>query len=519
MNKQLEALMENQKKLFDFWSKASQDVMESFDHSTKDSNFLEDWYKRQQEFFTNALKVDNPQEALEKWPQQAKKWMEIQQSFTEKMMDTYKENASKMGMKMPEWKNGFNNANGFNFETWRNDLTKQSNWMMETIFSKMPFSMRPHLSNFNSIYNDMEKYWDAFQKMIQFGMYDPKGIEKYFAPDAYYDIMGKFMGFKPVKNMDGILESVNAFFNQYIEFFQKNMPKFQGMDQDWQKYFSHLGKNNVNPIFQATLATSQMVNEGFASMYDMPMAQNKEMEILKLMNDLQFAYTSFLIHSANLQSQVFESGYTALPETVKEYYHKYRESKELPDYDAFFQHFFNVLENHMLEFLNSKEYSELQSEVAELGVTVKSKLEQMAEIAFQDFPFLTKSHADEVAQELSALRKKIRQLEYQLESHQETPAAPNAAKGKTTQKKNDDPKSNLLNTIGQGDESTKDDLKKIKGVGPKLEKMLNSIGIYNYNQISKMTEHEYNLIDSLISSFQGRAKRDDWAKQAKQLMN
>ena len=48
---------------------------------------------------------------------------------------------------------------------------------------------------------------------------------------------------------------------------------------------------------------------------------------------------------------------------------------------------------------------------------------------------------------------------------------------------------------------------------------LNNIGIYSFDQVSKMTEKEYDLLDSLLDSFQGRAKRDDWAGQAKNLKN
>ena len=80
-------------------------------------------------------------------------------------------------------------------------------------------------------------------------------------------------------------------------------------------------------------------------------------------------------------------------------------------------------------------------------------------------------------------------------------------------------KSTLLERVGIADASDADDLKVISGVGPKLEGVLNSIGIYKYEQVSKMTSEEYNLLDSLTKSFPGRAERDDWAQQAKDLMN
>jgi len=83
----------------------------------------------------------------------------------------------------------------------------------------------------------------------------------------------------------------------------------------------------------------------------------------------------------------------------------------------------------------------------------------------------------------------------------------------------DSAKSTLLASIGKATISDKEDLKKIKGVGPKLESVLNSIGIYTFAQVSKMTEKEYELVDGLLTTFKGRGKRDDWAKQAKNFLN
>ncbi|WP_422350191.1 NrfD/PsrC family molybdoenzyme membrane anchor subunit [Flagellimonas sp.] len=77
----------------------------------------------------------------------------------------------------------------------------------------------------------------------------------------------------------------------------------------------------------------------------------------------------------------------------------------------------------------------------------------------------------------------------------------------------------LLGAIGTFDAETDqaDDLKKVKGIGPQMEETLNQIGIYTFAQVSKMTEKEYDLLDSITGSFPGRAQRDDWAGQAKKL--
>ena len=75
----------------------------------------------------------------------------------------------------------------------------------------------------------------------------------------------------------------------------------------------------------------------------------------------------------------------------------------------------------------------------------------------------------------------------------------------------------LLNSIGSAKAGERDDLKKISGVGPKLEGILNSLGIYTFEQVSKMKKKEYEMVDQLLTTFKGRAKRDDWAGQAKKL--
>ncbi len=64
-----------------------------------------------------------------------------------------------------------------------------------------------------------------------------------------------------------------------------------------------------------------------------------------------------------------------------------------------------------------------------------------------------------------------------------------------------------------------DDLKLISGIGPVLEAKINEIGIYTFEQLSKMTKVEYDLLDSLTGKFPGRAERDNWAAQATELIN
>jgi predicted flap endonuclease-1-like 5' DNA nuclease len=62
-----------------------------------------------------------------------------------------------------------------------------------------------------------------------------------------------------------------------------------------------------------------------------------------------------------------------------------------------------------------------------------------------------------------------------------------------------------------------DDLKQIKGVGPKLEQTLHGMGIYHFDQIAGWGPSEQAWMDDNLAGFKGRASRDNWVEQAKVL--
>lgn len=61
-----------------------------------------------------------------------------------------------------------------------------------------------------------------------------------------------------------------------------------------------------------------------------------------------------------------------------------------------------------------------------------------------------------------------------------------------------------------------DDLKKISGVGPKLEALLNTLGVWHYDQIAAWGAAEIAWVDSRLK-FKGRIARDGWVDQAAKL--
>ncbi|MCA0905200.1 NADH-quinone oxidoreductase subunit NuoE [Ruegeria marisrubri] len=85
------------------------------------------------------------------------------------------------------------------------------------------------------------------------------------------------------------------------------------------------------------------------------------------------------------------------------------------------------------------------------------------------------------------------------------------AKAKPADVKEDQPE-----TLTAARDGKADDLKLLKGVGPKLEETLNELGFYHYDQIAAWTPEHVAWVDARLK-FKGRIERDGWIEQAAKL--
>lgn len=63
----------------------------------------------------------------------------------------------------------------------------------------------------------------------------------------------------------------------------------------------------------------------------------------------------------------------------------------------------------------------------------------------------------------------------------------------------------------------RDKLQAIKGIGPAIEKTLNEMGIFRFQQIADMSEYDIDRIAKRLKGFRSRIYREDWIGQAREL--
>jgi large subunit ribosomal protein L21 len=118
-----------------------------------------------------------------------------------------------------------------------------------------------------------------------------------------------------------------------------------------------------------------------------------------------------------------------------------------------------------------------------------------------------------------APKKKAAAAKKDTPAQSEEPAAKEtkakAAAKKPTESKASDT-SDAPKPLFKAPDGKKDDLKKISGVGPVLEKKLNALGITTYAQIAEFKKADIDQVDEVLN-FKGRIERDDWLEQAKTL--
>ncbi|MGB1432847.1 MAG: putative Ig domain-containing protein, partial [Candidatus Poseidoniaceae archaeon] len=72
--------------------------------------------------------------------------------------------------------------------------------------------------------------------------------------------------------------------------------------------------------------------------------------------------------------------------------------------------------------------------------------------------------------------------------------------------------------IGTATKKDADDLQAIKGIGPYSEEKLNALGIFTYAQLANFDRETEDEVNEAIEHYSGRIRRDEWVKQAQEIV-
>ncbi len=172
------------------------------------------------------------------------------------------------------------------------------------------------------------------------------------------------------------------------------------------------------------------------------------------------------------------------------------------------RHDLTAMQQKSSELISEKQ--KLQKQKLELESLVTEERNEKREV---------QSQVKQTEREIGTLRYRNSQLEFQTKEAEGSNLKLKAeienliAQGKDKKSVSDHP---FVRPVEPDD---KDDLTKIKGVGPFIEKRLNMIGIYTFHQLAELSPEMIDRVGAAIEFFPHRIIRDNWVGQASNLIN
>lgn len=387
-------------------------------------------------------------------------------------------------------------------------------WFAGAFRDRLPEQLRPHFQTYFDLYRMFHQQWENLEAMVRNGMVDPKHVWQWVDPRQYGESMGRIMGFKPMKDLDEAVRQANRYFEEMRAMVMRMVPAAEERWVEMTQAYRDWTGNKTMEFFPFLHGMQELMKQNLEP-YFHAAGQDVQGEVLRKVKDMHFAYVAYLNHTHHMQRMVMDAGATVLPDLLQEARKQYTESQEMPSMEDFFRQYVDRLEAAIVEVMHTEEYSTVQNEVMKAGTTSKRIFEEIMEIVLKDWPFLTKKEADDLVRETTLLKRRVRDLEARLKSvnGNGTPSPADAGTSQALPALQDD----LLDRVGKAQGPAKDDLTAIKGIGGKLAGMLNDLGIRTFAQISRMDDYAYGLLDALIPAYKGRARKEDWAGQARKM--
>ncbi|MBK7343833.1 MAG: hypothetical protein IPJ06_12530 [Saprospiraceae bacterium] len=485
----------------DFW-KAWQDSVKGFaGQSQASTDPMKEWWNQQERFWKDAMEKTTGM--LGNQPDLARQWQDMQGNFMKQWMDMAQQAMTKtpsMGTEPSDM--------------WKQFARQTETWYADAFKNKLPEQLRPHFQTYMDMYKMFTTQWENIQGMIKNGLVEPKVIWQMVNPAQYADAVGKVMGFKPMKDLDEVTRQANQFFEQLRAAALKMFPAAEEQVLEMNEAFTNWSNQQTDQFFPFMNSIKEVMKQNLEPYFHVT-GDETQAEVLRSLKEMQFSYLAYLHHSAKLQKMVLDAGAQVLPSMMQEARESYNKDHDMPSFDTFFTDYMNRLENAIVETMHTEEYTVTQNQVLASGAKSKMIYDEMLENIFKDWPFMTKREADDLAKETTLLRRRMRELEARIGAM--TPEV-NGVSKKSAPSPQVVSSDAVINLIGKAEKGKSDDLKEIKGIGEKLENLLNEIGITSYKQLAKMDATVYAMIDDLIPAFKGRAMRDDWASQARELL-
>ncbi len=341
-------------------------------------------------------------------------WLKSQEEF----VGNWRETVNKLpqtfwGMEM--FKRGASNPMGdgfFNLYTsWVNEMTRALSNMrgLNTDIIKDTLSK---VSGSSNVYMKFYDIWLPISKAIQERVSDAGLYKELVDPVKYKEVMDKVFGFRPEaateitdqasKISEAFGVSVKEFVVPWTEAIQKNIkmtPEFmEGRPETFLNVF-----HNLFMAFDNTIG----------KVFHIP-AVGKDREKVELIMRGFDDLAVFLARNTAFQYKIYVTGIEAMEKVLETVAQKIKNGEEIKTFEEFFDLWIDVNEREFFEVFRTEEFSRMQGELLDSSLNVRRHFQKLMELYLFDFPVALRSEMDDLYRTVYDLKKKVRNLEEQL---------------------------------------------------------------------------------------------------------
>ncbi|MCA6364304.1 MAG: hypothetical protein IM638_14795 [Bacteroidetes bacterium] len=478
-NSFFEAWLNTQKELTDNWMESSRRLQETVNNGTvaeKGAAIYQEWLNRQTEITKKAAENSgklmneaaqqntNPADAATMY----NKWMSAQQETMNKAFGQFNNpfaanwnnwmNANNTQQWWNNWMNNQQNPFANNpMMQWMNPANNTQNWMNQWM------NQSQHMMN-NFMNNDWSKQWTAqweqWNKQIQdqLGKNTFAGMTDMNAAWMKFNEMWQPLYKSMQENTSATEWMKNLYSAEAMQSLMENMKQWmmpmqaKEMNQQWQQWME-MSANYSKHVWQQfagntpeqmqklipflMFGQNQQSEFNPFAMYQRainPMIRlfnpGKESEINERLSAVMTLMNDYGRKLAEVQQHIQTTTFKTLETLMLENFEQAKKGVDLSNSKEVFQAWVNRNEEAFIALFHSEAYSKLQGELLDLSLQIRQHNEQLMELYLQPMPVVLRSEADTMNQTIYELRKRIHQLEQQLEGNNETAATKNTGKKK-----------------------------------------------------------------------------------------
>lgn len=260
-------------------------------------------------------------------------------------------------------------------------------------------------------YMKLFEFWmPALEMMKSEKPLSAEDLQKLMNPAKYKEVIDAVFEFM-------MPEAMQSLFGQMYTFAQS----LQSSTQQASQTMMTMMEQNAKTIFglmahnpEAAMGVYNTLLSGYqqalASSNALPMTQRGR-EMAEISQHILERFGEYYSTITNFQYLLYTNGEKALEKVSETFFTSTRKAQTPTNFDELFATWVNTNEEVFRELFETKEYTAVQSTLAQTSSLLHKDFERLFEVMLKDFPVVTRSHVDELAKTVFELKRKVRDLE------------------------------------------------------------------------------------------------------------